>query len=163
MVAANNPMATNEIARPTASTAGPQRCSEAAAPSTTGRIGSTQGESIESRPATNASASAPAVIACSQRLVQQRRDRGTLGIAGRTAGFGLALEGDQRRLHARPEIFHRVLLAVEVDDEIDEILELGLGHELAQDRFLRLAGWAPRRMDCDQDRLACLLRRREGF
>src|SRR5436853_7542171 len=101
-------MATNEIARPMARTAGPQRCSDDAAPKTTGRIGSTQGDKIESRPAMNASASAPAVIARSQGLVQQRRDRGTLGIADRAAGFGVALEGDQPRLHARADVLARV-------------------------------------------------------
>src|SRR5262245_18491466 len=104
-----------------ARTAGPQRCSDAAAPRITGRIGNTQGDRIERSPATNASASAPAVIERSQRLVQQRRDRGALGIADRAVGFGFALEGDQRRLHARAEALHSVLLAVEVDDEVDEV------------------------------------------
>src|SRR6476646_11746628 len=156
-------MATNEIERPMASTAGPQRCSEAAAPSTTGRMGSTQGDRIESTPAINASASAPAVMAGSQCLVQQRGDRGAFGIAGRAAGFGFTLEGDQRGLRARAEIFHRILLAVEVDDEVDQVLELGLGRELAQDRLLRLAGRTPRCMDCYQDRFPRLLGRRKGL
>src|SRR4029077_20262908 len=154
-------MATNETERPMASTAGPQRCSEAAAPSTTGRMGSTQGDKTESTPAINASASAPAVMAGSQCLVQQRGDRGAFGIAGRAAGFGFTLEGDQRGLHARAEIFHRILLAVEVDDEVDQVLELGLGRELAQDRLLRLAGRTPRCMDCDEDRFPRFLGRRK--
>jgi hypothetical protein len=62
-----------------------------------------------------------------------------------------ALERDQRRLHLRAEEVHRVLLAIEIDDKIDEILELGLGHELAQDRLLRLAGRAPGGMDHDAE------------
>ena len=70
-----------------------------------------------------------------------------------------ALERDQRRLHLRAEEVHRVLLTIEIDDKIDEILELGLSHELAQDRLLRLAGRAPSGMDRDEDRLAGFLRR----
>jgi len=72
-----------------------------------------------------------------------------------------ALERDQRRLHLRAEGVYRVLLAIEIDDKIDEIFELGLSHELAQDRFLRLAGRAPSGMDRDEDRLAGFLRRRK--
>jgi hypothetical protein len=60
--------------------------------------------------------------------------------------------------HLRAEEVHRVLLAIEIDDKIDEILEFGLSHELAQDR-LRLAGRAPSGMDRDEDRLAGFLRR----
>src|SRR6516165_7778448 len=70
-----------------------------------------------------------------------------------------ALERDKRRLHLRAEEVHRVLLAIEIDDKIDQILELGLSHELAQDRLLRLAGRAPSGTDRDEDRLAGFLRR----
>src|SRR5262249_37567325 len=69
-----------------------------------------------------------------------------------------ALERDQCRLHLRAEEVHRVLLAVEIDDKIDQILELGLSHELAQDRLLRLAGRAPSGMDRDENRFAGFLR-----
>src|SRR6516165_5304331 len=72
-----------------------------------------------------------------------------------------ALERDQRRLHLRAEEVHRVLLVIEIDDKIDEILELGFSHELAQGRLLRLAGRAPSGMDRDEDRLAGFLRRRK--
>ena len=41
-------------------------------------------------------------------------------------------------------------------------LKLGIGHQLAQNRSLRGAGRAPGGVDGDEDRLAGLLRRREG-
>src|SRR6516165_297324 len=49
-------------------------------------------------------------------------------------------ERDQRRLHLRAEEVHRVLLAIEIDDKIEEVLELGLSHELAQDRLISGSG-----------------------
>src|SRR6185312_7167611 len=75
----------------------------------------------------------------SEGLVEQRRDRGAVGVADGAAGFLVALEGDQRRLHADPEGLHGVLLLIEIDDEIHQILELRRGHQLAQDRILCLA------------------------
>ena len=53
MVATNSPIATNDSESPAASATGPHFCFAAAAPSTIGRSGSTQGESTESTPATN--------------------------------------------------------------------------------------------------------------
>src|SRR6516165_1911996 len=58
----------------------------------------------------------------SERLVQQRGNGGPISVADRTAGFMLAVERNQRRLHAGTEGFHRVLLAVEINDEVDEVL-----------------------------------------
>src|SRR5262249_27010880 len=72
-----------------------------------------------------------------------------------------ALERDQRRLHLSAEEVHHVLLTNEINEKTDEVLELGLSHELAQGRLLRLAGRAPSGMDRDEDRLAGFLRRRK--
>src|SRR5437763_10076648 len=63
-------MATKETARPAASAAGPQRCFDAAAPSTIGRIGSTQGDKIDRTPATNARASAPNAMVAQRVLFE---------------------------------------------------------------------------------------------
>ena len=73
MVATNIPMATNDTESPMASATGPHFCSDAAVPSTMGRIGNTQGESIESVPATKASTRLPSIIGPgpSQDLAQQ--------------------------------------------------------------------------------------------
>src|SRR6516165_12678982 len=102
MVATNSPIVTKETAKPIASTTGPQRCSDAAAPSTIGRIGSTQGDKIDRTPATNARASAPNAIGRSERFIQERGNRGALSFANGPAGFR-ALECDQRRLHSGAE------------------------------------------------------------
>src|SRR6516164_7071264 len=134
-------MVTKEIAKPAASTAGAQRCSDAAASSTIGRIGSTQGDKIDRTPATNARANTP--IGRSNRFIQERRDRGTLSIADGATGFRGALERDQRRLHPGAEKFHCILLSVKVHDEIDQVLELRLRHQFAEDWLLRLAGRTP--------------------
>ena len=69
MVAAKSPMTTKEIERPPASAAGPSRCSDAAAPSTIGKIGSTHGERMETMPATKANGIAPAPMARGQRVL----------------------------------------------------------------------------------------------
>src|SRR6516162_1454649 len=143
MVAANNPIATKETARPAASAAGPQRCSDAAAPSTIGRIGSTQGDKIVRRPATNATIGAPNAISRSERFVQESRNQGTLSITDGAAGFLRALESDQRRLHLGAEKSHRILLSIKVYHEINQVLELGLRHQFTQDWLLRLAGGTP--------------------
>src|ERR1700733_167849 len=157
MVAAKSPMTTKETERPAASAAGPKRCSDAAAPSTMGRIGSTHGERMDSTPATKARGTAPAVMAGLEGLVEQRRDRGAVGVAHRAAGFLVALERNQRRLRAHAEGLHGVLLAIEIDHEIHEILEFRRGHQLAQDRVLRLAGRTPRSVYANEDRVAGLL------
>ena len=61
-----SPIATKEIANPTASAAGPQRCSEAAAPKTKGNNGITQGDRIERTPAKKARANAATYSAFSR-------------------------------------------------------------------------------------------------
>src|SRR6516225_6187123 len=103
MVATKRPMTTKETERPAASATGPKRCSDAAAPSTMGRIGSTHGERMDKTPATKARRTAPAVMACSERLVEKRCDRGTVRVAHRAAGFFRALECDQRRVRTPKE------------------------------------------------------------
>src|SRR6266481_9251171 len=62
IVATNSPMATNEAARPAASAAGPNLCSETAAPSTSGNSGRTQGDRVDSTPARNANRIAPVAM-----------------------------------------------------------------------------------------------------
>src|SRR6516164_6538625 len=109
MVAAKRPITTKETERPAASATGPKRCSDAAAPSTMGRIGSTHGERMDKTPATKAREMAPAVMASSERLVEERRARGTVGVAHRAPGLLVALERDQGRLRAHAEGLHGVL------------------------------------------------------
>src|SRR6187431_827942 len=100
MVATNSPIATNDSASPAASATGPNLCRPRAAPSTIGMSGSTHGDSVERIPASNARPMPPmlAQAAGSDRFGEQRLDRAGIGIAGRTAGFLLALEHDQRAL-----------------------------------------------------------------
>src|SRR5262249_57756481 len=98
MVATNKPIATKDTASPAASAAGPRRCSEAAAPSTTGKIGSTQGERIESVPVTNARASGPSGMDRSEGLVQQAGNRRAGGVADRAAPPRPPPEPPPRRL-----------------------------------------------------------------
>src|SRR6516162_2771866 len=86
-------------------------------------------------------------------LVEQRRDRGAVGVAYRAAGFLVAFKCDQGRLRAHVERLHSVLLAVEIDHEIHEILEFRRRHQLTQDRVLRLAGRTPGGVYADEDRL----------
>src|SRR5437764_8532514 len=74
----------------------------------------------------------------------------------------VALERDQGRLHANAERFHGVLLTVEIDDEVNQVFEFWLRHELAQDWLLLGADRTPGRMDADKDRLAGLLCGRKG-
>src|SRR5262249_31502033 len=71
----------------------------------------------------------------------------------------LALERDQGRLHAHAEGFHRILLAVVIHYEEDEILELGVGRKLAQNWLLLGADRTPGGVDINQDRLSGFLRR----
>src|SRR6266446_1280990 len=138
-------MATNDMESPMASATGPHFRSDAAAPRTIGRMGSTQGDNTDSMPAASASARLASVIGpgSSQHFVQQSGNRCAVGVSDRSALLGRALEGDQRGLHPRPETPDQILLAVEIDREIGEILELGIGHQLGKDRLLRLASRAP--------------------
>src|SRR5215470_18036793 len=157
-------MATKETASPIARATGPSLCADAAVPSTIGTSGRTQGERIDSTPATNARPRLATVIGKdrSQHLVQQRGDGRAVGVADRTPLLILALEGDQRRLHPDAEALHQILLAVEIDHEIGKLLEFRIGHQLAQDRLLRLTSRTPGGVNRDEDRLAGLLRLGEG-
>src|SRR6266478_3440855 len=130
---------------PMASAAGPHFRSDAAAPRTIGRMGSTQGDNTDSMPATSASTRLPSVIGLSpsQDLVQQSGDRLTVGVSDRSALLGRAFEGDQCGLHPGAETPDQILLAVEIDREINQILEFGIGHQLGEDRRLCLASRAP--------------------
>src|SRR2546427_7567367 len=125
------PMATNDMESPMASATGPHFRSDAAAPRTIGRIGSTQGDNTDSMPATSASTRLPRVMCPGplQDLVQQSGNRLTIGVSDRAALLGRALEGDQRGLHPGAETPDQILLAVEIDDEINEILEPGIGRQ----------------------------------
>src|SRR5262245_14437968 len=117
-------MATNETESPIASATGPHFRSDAAAPRTIGRIGSTQGDNTDRMPAASASARLASVIgpASSQDFVEQSGDRLTVGVSDRSALLGHAFEGDQRGLHPGAETPDQILLAVEIDREIEEIL-----------------------------------------
>ena len=95
-------------------------------------------------------------------LVDQRGDRGGIGVADRAVRFGFALIGDQRALRLRFQRAHVVLLRIEIDLEDDEVLVLRLAGQLHQNRILRPADRAPRREDIDQDRLPLLLSRGKG-
>jgi hypothetical protein len=55
-------MATKETATPSANSAGPNLCRDAAAPRTSGNNGNTHGERIDKIPARNASPIAPMLI-----------------------------------------------------------------------------------------------------
>src|SRR5260370_21169563 len=101
IVATNSPIATNETARPAASAAGPKRCSETAAPSTSGNSGRTQGDSVDRTPAKNASTLAPAAITLSslgRGGLDHGRDRAWVRIAHPTSRLGFAPECDQGAL-----------------------------------------------------------------
>src|SRR6266478_4786276 len=125
IVATNSPMATNETARPAASAAGPNLCSETAAPRTSGNSGRTQGDSVDRTPAKSASRLAPFAIAPSslgRGGLDQGCDRAWVGIADRTSRLGLAPECDQGALTLRAEFPDNRLLAVEIDREDHDIL-----------------------------------------
>src|SRR5262249_21892491 len=144
-------MATNDKESPMASATGPHFRSDAAAPRTIGRMGSTQGDNTDSMPATSASTRLASVMCPGslQDLVQQRGNRLTVGVSDRSTLLGRAFEGDQRGLHPRTETPDQILLAVEIDGEIEEILESGIGHQLSEDRRLRPADRAPWGMNGD--------------
>src|SRR5947207_423365 len=80
-----------------------------------------------------------AIRARSDRLVEQLLDRSRMGIAGRAADFLLALEHDQRALHAYIELLQQVLLRIEVDSEARQVLEARVVFQFREDRRLRLA------------------------
>src|SRR5262249_2790542 len=135
------PMATNEMESPIASATGPDFRSDEAAPRTIGRMGSTHGDNTDSMPAANASTRLPNVMwpGSSQDLVQQSSNRLAAGVSNRSALLGCAFEGDQCGLHPGSEAPNQILLAVEVDREINQVFELGIGHQLGKDRLLRFA------------------------
>jgi hypothetical protein len=62
----------------------------------------------------------------SDRFPDHGKDRVPLGIADRTRLFLFTLEGNQGRLRADAEAIEQILLAVEIDNEINEIPELGI-------------------------------------
>jgi hypothetical protein len=62
MTATKVPIAVKESATPVASAAGPQRCSDVAAPRTIGSIGSTHGDSVDRSPATKPSRTLPSIF-----------------------------------------------------------------------------------------------------
>src|SRR5260370_823039 len=108
---ANRQMATNDMESPMASATGPHFRSDAAAPRTIGRMGSTQGDNTDSMPAASASARLASVIGpgSSQDFVQQSGDRLTVGVSDRSALLGRAFEGDQRRLPPGAETPYQIL------------------------------------------------------
>src|SRR5207237_953040 len=59
----------------------------------------------------------------SDRFPDHRKDRVPFGIADRARLFLFALERNQGRLHADAEAIEQILLAVEVDHEINEFPE----------------------------------------
>src|SRR5260370_16890410 len=125
MVARNNPRTKNESESPAASASGPYRCSEAAAPSTTGKIGSTHGDRIERVPAINASNGLPIVMGRlrSNRLADQREDRRAIRVAYRSTFFLGSLEHNQGRLHASAETIDQILLPLTTTHEITPPLQ----------------------------------------
>src|SRR5258706_5248828 len=129
-------MATNDMESRMASATGPDFRSDAAAPRTIGRMGSTQGDNTDSMPAASASTRLASVIdlSPSQDLVEQSGNRCAVGVSDRSSLLGRAFEGDQRGLHPGSETPDQILLAVEIDREIDEILEPGIGHQFGEDR-----------------------------
>src|SRR3974390_1726904 len=110
MVATNSPITTNDSESPAASATGPHFCFAAAAPSTIGISGRTQGESTESTPATNDRTRPVIAGTYSQSHVEEVGNRGAVGVADRAALLLAADEGDQRRLLLRPEAADEVLL-----------------------------------------------------
>src|ERR1700716_4198496 len=96
MVATNMPIAVNDNARPTASATGASLCSATAAPKTMGTNGRTQGDSIEKKPATNASSMLTISMACaSDGLPQERFHHLGAGFARCSQELGLASVDDQ--------------------------------------------------------------------
>src|SRR5260370_17693879 len=94
-------MATNDMESPMASATGPHFRSDAAAPRTIGRMGSTQGDNTDSMPAASARARLASVIGprSSQDLVEQSGDRLTVGCSDRSTLFGPAFDADHRDLN----------------------------------------------------------------
>src|SRR5207247_8166699 len=106
-----------------ASAAGPNLCSETAAPSTSGNSGRTQGDSVDSTPAKNASRIAPVAMMPSsvgRGGPYQRGDRAGVGIADGPGRLGLAPEGDQRAVTPRAESANNRLPTSEHKPEEDE-------------------------------------------
>src|SRR5260370_17062490 len=117
-------MATNDMESPMASATGPHFRSDAAAPRTIGRMGSTQGDNTDSMPAASARARLASVIGprSSQDLVEQSGDRLTVGVSGRSTSLGRAFEGDQRGLRPGAETPDQPLLPIETTLQITTTL-----------------------------------------
>ena len=90
-----------------------------------GKIGSTHGERIDSTPARKARTRVLITTGQSQGLVQQRRNRREVCVPDRSALLFVTPERDQGGLHSCPELRHQILLAVEIDDKVDQVLDLG--------------------------------------
>ncbi len=93
-VATNSAIAVKEIASPAASAAGASLCSDAAEASTMGRIGNTQGDSVDNAPAANKRPRLAALMA-SESFCEQGLDGRLAGVANRAANLGFALEDNQ--------------------------------------------------------------------
>src|SRR5260370_6425653 len=166
IVATNRPMATNEAARPAASAAGPNLCSETAAPSTSGNSGRTHGDRVDSTPARNANRIAPVAMMPSsvgRAGSYQRGNRDRVGIAHRSGRLGLAPERDQGALALRAELANDRPLTVEIDREGDEVVVLRPRDEGIDDRLLSFASRAPRRRKVNANACSAALRRRKAI
>src|SRR5580658_6919197 len=163
MVATNRPSAVNETVSPAASATTPQRCTEAAAPSTSGSNGSTHGDSTDSTPArpprpieaasmlpNRRSGRRPGSQSGRQsgrqsghRLVEQCADRRRIGSTDRARRLLLAVERDQGALLLRTHRADDVLLGIEIHHEHRQCLERRISLELAEDRPLLGADRTP--------------------
>src|SRR5882724_3824092 len=159
--ASNRPSPVNDSARPAAKASAPSGWAVTAAPSTIGTSGNTHGDRIDSNPA--AKANAKPVTEALKALVEQRGDRGFLGVADRTTLFSSSLEDDQRRLHLSAELLDHRLHGVEIHAKDFHIPEFRIRGQLVENGALRLAGGAPIGMDFNQDRATRCLRRLEGI
>src|SRR5262249_3818401 len=126
-------MTVNDSARPAARATGPALCSLIAAPTAIGTSGSTQGDRVDSKPASSARPtalmSARRRAARSDRFRQQPLDRGGIGVAGRASRLAPALEDDQRALFLHVEFAQQLLLRIEIDREGRKPAEARLGLE----------------------------------
>jgi regulator of protease activity HflC (stomatin/prohibitin superfamily) len=106
-------------ARPPASAKAPSGWEVAAAPSTIGTSGSTQGDRIESSPAASANARLVSKIGHRplEALIEQGRDRTLLGVADGAALLVRTLEDNQSRLHLGAELLDLRLHRIEIDPE----------------------------------------------
>src|SRR3989442_614874 len=107
-------------------------------------------------PGANPRAQAPTPMG-SERALEQGAD--LLGVGDRrgTLPLGLALEGDQGRLHRHVEIAEGLLVGIEVDDEQDGFAERRVLGERVHDRLLGPTIRTPGRGDEHDDGLAGIL------